>query len=92
MTLSDSQEVYKFIHDELRPDEEFNRRFNDAIDSLYRELQSGLHNKDYGIHNLIKVSGETLLPPTHTHTHTHIHTPQMGWRVVEKDAGVIDSL
>ena len=80
--------MYKFIHDELRPDEEFNCLFNDAIDSLYRELQSDLHNKDYGIHNLIKVSGETLLSPTHT----HIHTPQMGWRVVEKDAGVIDSL
>lgn len=81
--------MYKFIHDELRPDEEFNCLFNDAIDSLYRELQSDLHNKDYGIHNLIKVSGETLLSPT---AHTHIHTPQMGWRVVEKDAGVIDSL
>lgn len=80
--------MYKFIHDELRPDEEFSCLFNDAIDSLYTELQSDLHNKDYGIHNLIKVSGETLLPPTHT----HIHTPQRGWRVVEKDAGVIDSL
>ena len=37
-----------------------NRRlhmYNDAIDSLYKELHRVLRNTFYGIHNLIEVSG-----------------------------------
>ena len=51
------------MHDKLQPDETFHRLFNDAIDSLYRELQRDLQYTNYGIYNLIKVSGETALPP-----------------------------
>lgn len=67
-------EVNKFIRDKLQPDEIFHRLFNDAIDSLYRELQRDLQCTNYGIHNLIKVSDKTAtntpnpLPPKHTHT------------------------
>ena len=59
-------DLNKFICDELQPNEEFNRLFNGAIDSLYRELQRELQHTKYGIHNLIKVGVETafrhLLP------------------------------
>ena len=51
-----SLEVNKFISDKLQPDEIFHCLFNDAMDSLYRELQRDLQNTNYGIHNLIKVS------------------------------------
>ena len=47
-----SQEVNNFIRDELQPNKEFHRLYNDAINSLYEELQ-----RVYGIHNLIEVSG-----------------------------------
>ncbi|XP_068695740.1 uncharacterized protein [Montipora foliosa] len=50
-----SLEVNKFICDKLQPDEIFHCLFNDAIDSLYRELQRDLQYTNYGIHNLIKV-------------------------------------
>ena len=72
-----SLEVNKFIRDKLQPDEIFPRPFNDALDSLYRELQRDLQYINYGIYNLIKVCGETATPPPrpspkkHTHTHTH---------------------
>ena len=49
-----SQEVNNFISDELQPNKEFHRLYNDATNSLYEELQ-----RVYGIHNLIEVSGET---------------------------------
>ena len=52
-----------FIRDELQPNEEFHRLFNDAIDSLYRELQRDLQYTEYAIHNLIKVGGETASRP-----------------------------
>ena len=86
-----SLEVNKFIRDKLQPDEIFHRLFNDAIDSLYRELQRDLQYTNYGIYNLIKVSGETAttLPPfPQTHTHTQ---PKRCWGVVKKDAGAIES-
>ena len=60
-----SLEVNKFISDKLQPDEIFHCLFNDAMDSLYRELQRDLQNTNYGIHNLIKVStdeGSVKLP------------------------------
>ena len=59
-----SLEVNKFICDKLQPDEIFHRPINDAIDSLYRELQRDLQYTNYGIYNLIKVSGETAPAPT----------------------------
>ena len=46
-----------FISDELQPDKEFHDVYNNAIDSLYNELQRVLRNTFYGIHNLIEVSG-----------------------------------
>ena len=49
-----SQEVNNFISDELQPNKEFHRLYNDATNSLYEELQ-----RVYGIHNLIEVSSET---------------------------------
>ncbi|CAH3018746.1 unnamed protein product, partial [Porites evermanni] len=49
-----SLEVNKFVSDELQPDGEFHGLLNNAIDSLYRELQKGLEYTNYGIHNLIK--------------------------------------
>ena len=52
-----------FISDELQPDEEFYGLYDDAIDSLYKELQRVLQNTFYGIHNLIEVSGETAQSP-----------------------------
>ena len=57
------QEVNKFIHDKLQPDEEFHRLFNGAIDFLYQELQRDLQDTHYVIHNLIKVSLEIAPPP-----------------------------
>ena len=54
---SSSLDLNKFISDELQPNEDFHGLFNDATDSLYRELQRDLQNTNYGIHNLIKVSG-----------------------------------
>lgn len=75
-----SLEVNKFIRDKLQPDEIFHRLFNDAIDSLYRELQRDLQYTNYGIYNLIKVSGETAttLPPF-PQTHTHTTEKELGW-------------
>ena len=58
---SSSLDLNKFISDELQPNEDFHRLFNDAIDSLYRELQRDLQNTNYGIHNLIKVGDEAAL-------------------------------
>ena len=52
-----------FISDELQPDEEFYGLYDDAIDSLYKELQRVLQSTFYGIHNLIEVSGETAQSP-----------------------------
>ena len=54
-----SQEVNNFISDELQPNKEFHSLYNDAINSLYEELQNFSPNTFYGIHNLIEVSGET---------------------------------
>ena len=68
-------DLNKFICDELQPNEEFHRLFNDAVDSLYRELQTDLQGTEYAIHNLIKVGGQTAPLPS----------PEK-W-VVEKDAG-----
>ena len=65
----------RFIRDELQPNEEFHRLFNDAVDSLYRELQRDLQGTEYAVHNLIKVGGQTAPLPA----------PE-NW-VVEKDAG-----
>lgn len=76
-----SLEVNKFICDKLQPDEIFHRLFNDAIDSLYRELQRDLQYTNYGIHNLIKVSGETATtppPPFPKQTHTHTTERELG--------------
>ena len=70
-----SLNLNKFICDELQPNEEFHRLFNDAVDSLYRELQTDLQDTEYPIHNLIKVGGQTAPLPS----------PEK-W-VVEKDAG-----
>ena len=57
----------KFICDELQPNEEFHRLFNDAFNSLYQELQTDLQGTEYAtentIHNLIKVGGQTAPPP-----------------------------
>lgn len=58
-----SLDVNKFISDKLQPDEKFHGLFNDTIDSLYRELQRDLQYTNYGIHNLVKVSGEKAPPP-----------------------------
>ena len=74
-----SQEVNNFIRDELQPNKEFHRLYNDAIDSLYEELQRVSPNTFYGIHNLIEVSGETA-------------PNSKGAGVVEKEAEVIVSL
>ena len=54
----------KFICDELQPNEEFHRLFNDAVDSLYRELQTDLKGTEYAVHNLIKVGGQTAPLPS----------------------------
>lgn len=70
-----SLDLNKFISDELQPNEEFHRLLNDAVDSLYRELQTDLQDTEYPIHNLIKVGGQTAPLPS----------PEK-W-VVEKDAG-----
>ena len=70
-----SLDLNKFIRDELQPNEEFHRLFNDAVDSLYRELQRDLQGTEYAVHNLIKVGGQTAPLPA----------PE-NW-VVEKDAG-----
>ena len=70
-----SLNLNKFICDELQPNEEFHRLFNDAVDSLYQELQTDLQGTEYPIHNLIKVGGQTAPLPS----------PEK-W-VVEKDAG-----
>ncbi|KAM7442449.1 2 5 oligoadenylate synthetase [Porites harrisoni] len=51
---SSSLDLNKFISDELQPNEDFHRLFNDATDSLYRELQRDLQNTNYRIHNLIQ--------------------------------------
>ena len=68
-------DLNRFIRDELQPNEEFHRLFNDAVDSLYRELQRDLQGTEYAVHNLIKVGGQTApLPATEN------------W-VVKKDAG-----
>ena len=68
-------DLNKFICDELQPNEEFHRLFNDAVDSLYRELQTDLKGTEYAVHNLIKVGGQTAPLPS----------PEK-W-VVKKDAG-----
>ena len=70
-----SLDLNKFIRDELQPNEEFHRPFNDAVDSLYQELQTDLQGTEYPIHNLIKVGGQTAPLPS----------PEK-W-VVKKDAG-----
>ena len=76
-----SLNLNKFICDELQPNEEFHRLFNDAFNSLYRKLQTDLQDTKYAcatestIHNLIKVGGQTAPLPS----------PEK-W-VVEKDAG-----
>ncbi|CAH3018734.1 unnamed protein product [Porites evermanni] len=49
-----SVEVNIFIRDYLQPDKEFHNLYNDAIDSLYKELQRLLRDTLYGIHNLIE--------------------------------------
>ena len=54
-----SLDLNKFIRDELQPNEEFHRPFNNAVDSLYQELQTDLQGTEYAIHNLIKVGGQT---------------------------------
>ena len=72
-----SQEVNNFISDELQPNKEFHRLYNDATNSLYEELQRVLPNTFYGIHNLIEVSGETA-------------SNSKGAGVVEKDAEVVN--
>ena len=73
-----SLNLNKFICDELQPNEEFHRLFNDAFNSLYRKLQTDLQGTEYAtentIHNLIKVGGQTAPLPS----------PKK-W-VVEKDA------
>lgn len=58
-----SGEVNIFIRDYLQPDKEFHHLYNDAIHSLYIELQRLLGDTFYGIHNLIEVSGDNLLSP-----------------------------
>ena len=74
-----SLNLNKFICDELQPNEEFHRLFNDAFNSLYQELQTDLQGTEYAtestIHNLIKVGDLTAPLPS----------PEK-W-VVEKDAG-----
>ena len=62
-----SVEVNIFIRDELQPDKEFHGLYDDAIDSLYKELQRVLKNTFYGMQNLTEVSGETA----------HHHTPNL---------------
>ena len=52
-----------FIRDYLQPDKEFHNLYNNAIDSLYKELQRLLRDTFYGIHNLIEVSCATTFPP-----------------------------
>ena len=68
-----SLNLNKFICDELQPNEEFHRLFNDAFNSLYRKLQTDLQDTEYAtestIHNLIKVSGQTTPSPR----------PKSGW-------------
>ena len=59
-----SLEVNKFVSDELQPDGEFHGLLNNAIDSLYRELQKDLEYTNYGIHNLIKVTAKTAPCPS----------------------------
>ena len=59
-----SGEVNIFIRDYLQPDEEFDHLYNDAIHSLYKELQRLLGDTFYGIHNLIEVSGATTFSRT----------------------------
>ncbi|CAH3113452.1 unnamed protein product [Porites lobata] len=49
-----SVEVNIFIRDYLQPDKEFHNLYNNAIDSLYKELQRLLRDTFYGIHNLIE--------------------------------------
>ena len=62
-----SGEVNIFIRHCLQPDEKFHHLYNDAIHSLYKELQRLLGDTFYGIHNLIEVSGATTFsPPTHS--------------------------
>ena len=62
-----SGDVNIFIRDYLQPDEEFHHLYNDAIHSLYIELQRLLGDTFYGIHNLIELSGATTFsPPTHS--------------------------
>lgn len=59
-------DLNRFIRDELQPNEEFHRLFNDAVDSLYRELQRDLQGTEYAVHNLIKVGGYADSPaPRH---------------------------
>ena len=63
-----SLNLNKFICDELQPNEEFHRLFNDAFNSLYRKLQTDLQDTEYAtestIHNLIKVGGQTAPLPS----------------------------
>ena len=49
----------KFISDELQPNEEFHRLFNDAFNSLYRKLQTDLQDTEYAVHNPIKAGSQT---------------------------------
>ena len=64
MRDNSSQNLNEFIRDVLQPNDEFHGLFNDAIESLYRQLQKGLEYTNYGIHNLIKVTGETAPYPS----------------------------
>ena len=54
-----SLDLNKFICDELQPNEEFHRLFNDAFNSLYRKLQTDLQDTEYAVHNPIKAGGQT---------------------------------
>ena len=61
-----SLDLNKFVCDELQPNEVFHRLCKDAVDSLYRKIQTDLPGTDEGdkIHNLIKVGGQTAPIPS----------------------------
>ena len=96
-----SLDLNKFICDELQPNEEFHRLFNDAFNSLYRKLQTDLQDTEYAVHNPIKAGGQTAPQKLQTDlqdTEYTIHNlikvggqtaplPSPEKWVVEKDAG-----
>ena len=61
MRDNSSQNLNEFIRDVLQPNDEFHRLFNNAIDSLHRNLQTFT---GYGNENPIKVNGETSPYPS----------------------------